>query len=382
MNNRGMLLLLFILLDSILVNSTQNNTITIDLGKYRKPINLSIDETYTLNGDYYLVERETEFRNVNFNNYSSAFYSFNDTEQVFRDYKQFDEEGNEIQSKRKAYLEHEIVSNTRLWIVKFPIIDIKNSSYQKTKETYGMSYKSRVTTEKSFWFPFDRYSFNLTSNNREVTFDYDLTLIVPNSYSVTYPSDLNGSAIEGYFVDEQSTNVTATGKANESSPIKVIFITCLSEYRPFFSNSLNNKKIITFPTVIMPSEKEDPCPGPVRLIRVHVMLERDAFLKNLFIGSIIVYLFFIFLSFLKPEHFKEFFAAGLAIYLAIEVYLLSLEGKPQIITIWDLTIVLVLFCLIIGLLKIKKGRKKEPKPKKNKKGKKAVNRNNKPNKEQ
>lgn len=280
-----------------------------------------------------MVERYIKF--VNFSlNYVILKETFpSDLNRYYIDYEQYDYLNNQI-LKREPYLEARIVGENKLQ-VEFPKLESINNTNYIVLERFKVGYnRSKYTSD--FIFPFDQFPFNKTLGFRDIGNIYSVQLILPKTYEAEYFK--NNLAIQGFFVDKQVKNL---------SGINFQLITCLPEHRYFQSGIIENKKIINFPPVYLPSYKDDPCPIVPKEIKVHVLIKRAELIKTLFFVFAIVLLIISILLIKLPERRFELINIALATYIFQQGFLIfsSIE-RPYSITLWDLTIMIPIIVFI------------------------------------
>jgi hypothetical protein len=327
---------------------------TVELGKHPSA-SIQVEEEWSLKGDVFSIESKIKFYGYNRTNSSTSIIMDRNKDYAFFDYEQYDYLENKL-VKSKKYLERIPISEDTVE-VRFPPIEVKNSSEYVAVEKYKI--KTPVP-ERNFVFsglvnkfPFDDRRFNKTINYKGLRYSFALTLVVPKSYDVRYYEGLEDSAIEGFFVD------TTSEKISQNTSLTVI--TCLSEHRKFSKGIENENKIVIFPTVYIPSEEEDPCPFIPKSSRVHVLITRDDFVKQLFYVFLMIQVAFLFLIlYYRDQKFRfKLFGGATTVFIFQEGYLpLSSIHRPFFMTLWDLIILIPLFGLFISTLINRKIRKK------------------------
>ncbi len=337
-----MVILLLFLVSFVSAENVVNSedVVEINLGNYKMPINMKIEENYFLKGDLFEVTRELLFYNLN----ETEKFNFQETTKLdqkksYYSYFQYDEKGEII--KRKPYLETEYTKNGTELSVTFPDIDILNKSYYYIMEKYNVKYEH--WHEGDFWYPFDEFPFNKTVKNRQITHSYDLKINLPKTYEAYYNDEKFSYAIESYFVDSTSHSLSKGSNIN----IRV----CLPQFRPFISSLKEDSREIKFPSVVMPSIQDDPCKFIGPKIHVFFTIGRSMFLKGVYFFSLTILVLLLLLYFRYPQYFGVILGTSITMYIFQQgIVLFFSQNRPTTLTLWDLNGIIILIIIILKLI--------------------------------
>jgi hypothetical protein len=354
-NNRlfpliGVFVLLIIFLCQLtyaIRNVNSDNNITVDIGAYHVPIKINIMETYVLKGDLFEVTRQIWFTDVNESpNVSFSYTITKNKPLIFYNYFQYDDLGKLV--KHEPYIESRYVDNETS-IATFPDIQIQNQSKYYVKEIYNMKFEN--WHQKDIWFPFDSFPYNSTLDFRTITYSYDLEIDLPKTYDAYYNNN-NSFAIESYYGDSTFFNM--------SKGPGIIWTTCIQQYRPFIRSFTADMTEIKFPTVVMPSIMDDPCHIIGPKIKIYFNIGRTNYIKGIFILTLLLLVALVVYFFINPDSFKWIIGIAVPLVLFQEGSLLFLSAnRPMTLTLWDITIFIILALIIVKILPLDRFRRKD-----------------------